>query len=117
MARTACRGRVSAGMRWCAPRWSRLVIVLHVVLVVVLSLSACASKSSGGGATSTGAVFSDPALETAVREAIAKPTGSVSTADLQALTVLEAPNRGIANLAGLERCSKLIALDLSGNRI
>ncbi len=62
-------------------------------------------------------IFPDPNLETAVREAIGKPTGDILSTDLQTLTSLDISSRGISDLTGLEQCGNLASLDLSGNQI
>lgn len=61
--------------------------------------------------------FPDPNLEATIREAIGKPTGDISQSDLQWLTGLEARDRGIVSLAGLEYCTSLMSLELSDNQI
>ena len=62
-------------------------------------------------------VIPDSNLEAAIREAINKPEGSIYTSDLQPLTVLEAQERGILDLSGLEYCVNLEWLDLGENNI
>ncbi len=62
-------------------------------------------------------VIPDSNLEAAIREAINKPEGSIYTSDLQPLTTLEAQERGISDLTGLEYCVNLQYLDLWGNNI
>ena len=65
-------------------------------------------------------VFSIPdanlraAIETALRRASGAP---ITEANLKALTLLEATNRGIRDLTGLEAATNLAELDLSGNNI
>lgn len=61
--------------------------------------------------------FIDPNLETAIREAINKPTGYIYQEDLFDLTYLDASNRGIQDLTGLEYCIRLSYLDLGMNPI
>ena len=62
-------------------------------------------------------VFPDPNLEAAVREAIGKLTGVLTNCDVLPLTVLDASNRGIVDLSGLEYCVNLQELDLRNNQI
>ena len=69
----------------------------------------------GGGADSPLASFSDPGLRRAVAQALGKAPGSVTEADLGALTSLNAGSFGVASLAGLEAASNLEWLTLSGN--
>jgi len=61
--------------------------------------------------------FSDPNLETAIREALNKPEGEITRADLLKLTELDASNRGITDLSGIENCLNLRVLRLGNNRI
>jgi Leucine-rich repeat (LRR) protein len=62
-------------------------------------------------------VFPDPNLETAIREVVNKPEGSLSSSDLEKVIVLIASGRNISNLTGLEYCVNLQELYLSGNHI
>jgi internalin A len=61
--------------------------------------------------------FSDPALEAAIRSAIAKPTGDIYKSDLMSLDSLVADNLGITDLTGLENCVNLRRLNLGDNNI
>lgn len=63
--------------------------------------------------------FPDPGLEAALREALEKPQGDILYSDFGLLenTTLDASNRGIADLTGLEYAFGLEYLDLSGNQI
>ena len=61
--------------------------------------------------------FTDPQLEDAVRDAIGKPTGDICKSDLADLSSLDATERGITVLAGLEYCTALTVLELSFNEI
>jgi len=61
--------------------------------------------------------FPDPNLETAIREAINKPTGDIYQSDLDGLTSLSATSRNIVNLSGLEHCTSLTYLRLDYNQI
>ena len=61
--------------------------------------------------------FPDPNLEAAIREAIGKPTGDIYESDLEGLTVLDAFDRGISDLTGLEYCTGLEYLDLTYSEI
>jgi hypothetical protein len=58
--------------------------------------------------------FPDPNLETAIRAAIAKPTGPICKSDLKGLTVLsvKAQDPVINDLSGLEHCTSLEYLSL-----
>jgi len=61
--------------------------------------------------------FADPNLEWVVRTEVQKPTGPLSSVDLQALTTLSAFNLAITNLSGLEWASNLTSLDLRGSAV
>ena len=62
-------------------------------------------------------IFTDPNLEAVIREAVGKPTGDIYPSDLEGLTSLDARERNITDLAGLERCTSLTYLSLEGNQI
>jgi len=70
-----------------------------------------------GEAINCEALFSDAALEAAVREAIGKPEGVLVAGDVAGLTELDASLRGVQTLDGLEACVDLVSLDLHGNCI
>lgn len=59
----------------------------------------------------------DPGLNAAVREALQKPAGPLTRQDLLGLTVLNAHDRNITSLAGLEAASNLSTLLLFGNHL
>ena len=61
--------------------------------------------------------FPDPGLEEAIRDAIGKPTGDIRDTDLIGLAALDARNRGIVNLEGIQCCTSLTSLDLSESQI
>ena len=63
----------------------------------------------------------DPGLEAAIRVALSKPTGDITVADMEGLTVLDASRavRGqsapmIGSLEGLQTAKNLSSLDLNG---
>ena len=64
-------------------------------------------------------VFPDPGLDAAVRQAINKPTGDILDTDLvgTGFTYLDAQQRGISDLTGLEHCTDLQGLELQWNNI
>jgi hypothetical protein len=72
-----------------------------------------------GGLPDAAAVlsFPDQALETAVRDQLAKPTGGITDVDMQRLTRLSSPGAGITDLTGLQLAVNLTELGLYGNRI
>src|SRR4030095_14154103 len=57
----------------------------------------------------------DPGLDAALRATLAKPTGPLTVQDLLSLTNLNAGQRSISNLAGLEFAINLLSLNLQGN--
>ncbi len=61
--------------------------------------------------------FADPNLEAAVRDAIAIPTGPIYSSDLGELTYLDASEKNIADLTGLEYATSLTTLNLVNNQI
>ncbi len=61
--------------------------------------------------------FADANLERAVREALDRPQGPITPADLAALTELDASYKDIESLAGLEHATALTTLYLRGNAI
>ena len=77
-----------------------------ITLVLMASISIAAEVS-----------IPDPNLEAAIREAIGKPTGPITEEDLQGITSLDASERGIEDLTGLEYCTNLQDLNLPFNQI
>jgi Leucine-rich repeat (LRR) protein len=75
---------------------------LIAFMVAILGFSACGGPK--------GDLFPDPELAEAVWEALGKPTNAIVPSDLETLTSLDASYRGVANLAGLEYCTKLTKL-------
>ncbi len=61
--------------------------------------------------------FADANLEQAVREALDRPSGPLTPADLAALTELDASYKNIESVAGLEHATALTTLYLRGNAI
>ena len=59
----------------------------------------------------------DPGLDAAVREALQKPAGPLTQQDLLRLTVLNAHDRNISSLDGLEAAGNLSTLLLFGNHL
>jgi Leucine-rich repeat (LRR) protein len=83
----------------------------------VKSEDASDNETVSADATFTTSIFIDQNLEAAVREAIGKPEGALLISDLEALTELEASERDIADITGLEHCTSLTTLRLSDNQI
>jgi hypothetical protein len=55
--------------------------------------------------------FPDSKLEAAIRQAVNKRRGTITAADLASLTVLDAGEKGIADLTGIEYCVNLTGLN------
>ena len=77
------------------------------------------SGGNGGGGNSKTVVvhFNDANLEAAVRDALNKPAGDITSADMAGLTQLDASNQDIADLGGLEYAVNLLMLYLGNNMI
>ena len=61
--------------------------------------------------------FSNPQLETVVRDALNQPEGIIYRNQLLTIIKLEASNKNINDITGIDRLSNLVELDLSGNQI
>jgi hypothetical protein len=61
--------------------------------------------------------FPDSNLEAVIREAINKPVGEIYQTDLLSLKRLDADNKNISNLSGLEYCTSLTIISLDSNQI
>ena len=86
---------------------------LTVLIVCLLTLLVSTPVAKAAEIVS----FPDPNLEAAIREAIGKPTGDIYVTDLEGLTYLDAYERDITDLTGLEYCIDLTDLDLGRNQI
>lgn len=89
-----------------------IVLVSAAASLVVTALLYWLAAGSGGSID-----FEDPGLEAAVREAIEYRGGAIPRNELERLTELDASDRGIESLAGIEAMPNLSILDLTGNRI
>jgi len=65
----------------------------------------------------TQVTFPDVNLEAAIREATNNPEGPIYISDLEPLATLEAQERGISDITGLEYCVNLEYCDLRSNNI
>lgn len=86
-------------------RWAARVVVCIALLVLI-----------GEGAAQV-VNIADPNLEQVIREAVDKPIGDLTEADLQRLVVLIAPRRAITTLEGFTSATNLLTLDLSYNAL
>ena len=73
--------------------------------------------SAASARAQTEVSFTDPNLEAAVRLALGKPAGTLTTDDLSALTMLFAARQQITNLSGLEYATNLTTLSLPDNAL
>ena len=91
------------------PRVNVLAFVVWVVCVLFLARAPeCAGQV---------VVISDPNLEQAIRDALNKATGDLTTTDLNQLSELYATNRSITTLDGFTTAANLVFLDLSYNNL
>ena len=81
-----------------------------VAAAVCLLVAGCVRLPDLGSA-----LFPDPALERAVREAIGKPSGRLAPSDLVGLTTLDASGLGITDIEGLQYGVDLTTLLLGSN--
>ena len=59
----------------------------------------------------------DPNLEAKIRQAIGRPTGTITYSDLEQLTYLNSESSSITDLTGLENCSNLTNVYLNSTQI
>jgi Leucine-rich repeat (LRR) protein len=85
--------------------------IIVVIVVLVISLS---RRGPVDGPLVT---FPDPNLETAIKEALNKPSEPIHASELAGLASLSASDRGIEDLSGLQYCTSLAELDLISNQI
>ena len=88
--------------------------ILNPLMAILFALAAVIGTAGQADAQIT---FSDPNLEAAIREALDKAEGPITDADLGGLTELDASERDIRDLAGMEHCVNLEWLNLYGNQI
>src|SRR5215510_5813817 len=62
-------------------------------------------------------VIADLGLDAAIRDALQKPNGPLTTQDLLSLTNLNASSRNVSNIAGLEAARNLVSLELQLNHL
>jgi len=77
-------------------------LVKCLLFFVVLCVVGCAQEAQ----------FNDPNLEAVIREAIGKPDGAITAADLESITELDARDNNIRDITGIERCVNLERLIL-----
>jgi formylglycine-generating enzyme required for sulfatase activity len=82
-------------------------VVLTVAVMISFAVSTLAQE----------VIIPDPNFNAVIREALQKPTGPLTQADMLGLTNLSAIFRNITNVQGLEAAQNLVSLDLQDNRI
>ena len=101
---------------------SLTILLICFVALTILMLPGCHldTHSTSKKVTYTNEVitFPDFALEQTIRDAIDKPSGDITQADLNNLTHLSATNictNNFQNLSGIEHCVNLQSLEIIGN--
>src|SRR6516164_4886668 len=89
------------------------IIMMTRPLVPALLVLSCFVAS----ALAQDVIIPDPGLDAAIRDALAKPVGPLTEQDLLRLIVLDASNRNVSSIAGLEAARNLVSLGLQGNRL
>ncbi|HET7102395.1 MAG TPA: SUMF1/EgtB/PvdO family nonheme iron enzyme [Terriglobia bacterium] len=84
------------------------------ILSIVLTLAISSFITT---ASAQEVIIPDPGLNAAVRETLNKPAGPLTEQDMLGLTVLNAHDRNISNLAGLEAARNLNTLLLFNNHL
>ena len=98
-----------------------LMLLWAVLIPIGVVLTACAAREPTPTPTvpaATIVTFPDKNLEAAIRDALGKPPGEeIRAGELAELTELDATERHIADLTGIEHLSNLTVLGLSSNQI
>jgi len=93
-------------------------ILLRVIAILTITINVLAAMPTPATANGdTIVTFPDANLEAAIREALSKPVGDIHASELATLTSLNAEDKGIINLSGLEYCTNLTSLYLGSNQI
>ncbi|HOS67503.1 MAG TPA: hypothetical protein PLI54_06160, partial [Methanoculleus sp.] len=85
--------------------------------ILLCSLIACMLLLAIPVGAAEAVSFPDTDLEAAVRDALDKPRGDITTDDMAGLGALDAEDKGISDLSGLEHAVNLRGLDLDSNEI
>jgi len=83
------------------------VLKLKTIRFVVLTLALTSLTLS---APAQEVIIPDPGLNSAIRDALQKPVGPITEQDMLSLTLLDAHNRNISSVAGLEAARNLNTL-------
>ena len=70
-----------------------------------------------GALVGCGKNIADPVVEKAIREAIRKPKGKLTEADLEKVTILDLRSNKLTDVTGLEKLTKLKELYLAKNQL
>lgn len=93
----------------------KIVLISSIAMILIAGI--VIAILMGKNSEDEGLLFKDPALESAIREMINKPTGKIVSGDVDYLTALVARDKGIESLSGLEHLHNLVVLDLRDNHI
>ena len=86
-----------------------------IPLIRPLVLTLLASTSFVATTLAQEVSIPDPGLSAAIREALGKPSGPLTVQDMLSLTDLNARNRNVRSIVGLEAARNLVSLDLQIN--
>ena len=89
--------------------------IIHFLRFVALTILAVASFVASVRAQEIS--LPDPGLNSAIRDALGKPAEPLTEQDLLSLTNLNARNRNVSSIAGLESARNLVVLDLEINHL
>jgi internalin A len=89
-----------------------------LMLTRLTFLAVAASILASSAVQAAGEIFPDPGLEAAIK-AVLKKQGkdTIKDEDLKNVYQVTAKDKGIKNLAGLEKCTNIVLLDFAGNEI
>jgi len=93
-------------------------LIKYLLLIVVVSLIiGCGEEYKETEYEDKVIQFTDQNLETVIREALNKTEGNLTAKDVEGLTKLDAADKDISNLSGIEFCTNLQDLNLEANKI
>jgi formylglycine-generating enzyme required for sulfatase activity len=84
-----------------------ILSILATMILAGFMVSTCGQEVS----------IPDPGLNAAIREALQKPAEPLTELDMLSLTNLNARNRNVSSIAGLEAARNLVSLNLQINRL
>lgn len=89
--------------------------VIPLIRPVLLTLLALVGLVAGSRAQVI--AVPDPGFDSAIRDALQKPTGPLTEQDMLSLTNLDACCRNVTNVTGLEAARNLLSLNLQNNQL